>query len=107
MARIETEYLEQLLNAAALTFEDNKVLLNYDTNSFLISALYDGVSDEVEFIDAYISDIGLNLTVEQEDLIGLHLENSYYNNKEINDDLNKEFLEDLDFECLKDNKNNL
>ena len=107
MARIETEYLEQLLNAAALTFEDNKVLLNYDTNSFLISALYDGVSDEVEFIDAFISDIGLNLTVEQEDLIGLHLENSYYNNKEINDDLNKEFLEDLDFECLKDNKNNL
>ena len=107
MARIETEYLEQLLNSAALTFEDNKVLLNYDTNSFLISALYDGVSDEVEFIDAFISDIGLNLTVEQEDLIGLHLENSYYNNKEINDDLNKEFLEDLDFECLKDNKNNL
>ena len=107
MARIETEYLEQLLNAAALTFEDNKVLLNYDTNSFLISALYDGKSDEVEFIEAYISDIGLNLTVEQEDLIGLHLENSYYNNKEINDDLNKEFLEDLDFECLKDNKNNL
>lgn len=107
MARIETEYLEQLLDLASLTFEDNKVLLSYDTDQFLISALYDGVSDEVEFIDAFISDIGLTLTVEQEDAIGLYLENSYYNNKELNDDLNKEFLEDLDFECLKDNKNNL
>ena len=107
MARIETEYLKQLLDSASLTFEYDKVLLNYDTDQFLISASYDGKSDEVEYIDAYISDVCLVLTNEQEDAVGLHLENSYYNNKEINDEASKEFLSDLDFECLKDNKNNL
>tara|TARA_R110000744_G_scaffold102758_2_gene197398 strand:- start:1382 stop:1705 length:324 start_codon:yes stop_codon:yes gene_type:complete len=107
MARIETEYLEQLINLASLTFEEDLVILNYDSDGFLISATYDGMSDEVTELDAYVSDIGLTLTLPQEDLIGLHLENSYRNKTILDAEMHVEFLEDLNYEQHRDNLNDL
>ena len=107
MATIKSEYLEELINLSSVRFEKNLVFLAYDKDNINISATYNGITDEVEFLYAYISDVEINLTFQQEDIIGLHLENSYNNKIELDTDLNKEYFEDISFDVYKDNLNEL
>tara|TARA_R110000824_G_scaffold25009_2_gene87528 strand:- start:863 stop:1186 length:324 start_codon:yes stop_codon:yes gene_type:complete len=107
MATISNEQLNELVNLGEIRFYDNKVDLSYDDDTFLLQATYDGRADEVTQLDFYVQDIGLALTLQQEDIVGLHLENSYNNRLELKEELRQEFLEDMKFEQFKDNKNGI
>mgnify|MGYP003674725186 CR=1 FL=1 len=101
--RISNEQLNDLVNLAKITFDGNKATLYYEDDNFIINGIYDGRADELEEVEAFANDLGVVLTIAQEDLIALHLENSYHNREELNDELRREYLEDLNYEQFKDN----
>jgi len=107
MTKISTEYLEDILSFSKITSNDNYIFLNYEGHGVYLNASYNFKSDELEDLDSNISGVKLTLTRQQEDVVALYLENHYHNLTELNEELNREYLEDLKFEQQRDLKNGL